>query len=77
MGDQAGTGEANSATGGDTEPSEQPGTKYVPPAAQAEGTGQVAPEAQSPQSEQRQAQADQGVEAGNGNQSNSGTVSTN
>lgn len=72
MGDQAGTGEVNSATGGDTEPSEQPGATYVPPAAQAEGTGQ-----QTPQSEQRQEQADQGVDTGDGNQSNSGTVSTN
>lgn len=75
-GNKADAVEADLATGGDTEPSEQPGATYVPPA-QAEGAGQVASDAQAPQSEQRQAQADQGVDTGDGNQSNSGTVSTN
>lgn len=51
MGDQAGTGEVNSATGGDTEPSEKPGKTYVPLVQeQAEGTGQVVPGSQAPQS---------------------------
>ena len=75
-GNKADAVEADSATGGDTEPSEKPGATYTPPA-QAEGAGQVASDAQAPQSEQRQAQADQGVDTGDGNQSNSGTVSTN
>lgn len=74
-GNKADAVEADLATGSDAEPSEQPGATYTPPV--QEQTEQVAPEAQAPQSERRQAQADQGVEAGNGNQSNSGTVSTN
>ena len=74
-GNKADAVEADLATGSDAEPSEQPGATYTPPV--QEQTEQVAPEAQAPQAEQRQAQADQGVEAGDGNQSNSGTVSTN
>lgn len=75
MGDQAGDMTSDPSQGGDTAPAEQPSETYTPPVQETES--QVADEAEQPQVEQRQEQANQGVETGDGKTTASGEVAPN
>lgn len=75
MGDQAGDMTSDPSQGGDTAPAEQPSETYTPPVQETES--QVADEAEQSQVEQRQKQANQGVETGDGKTTASGEVAPN
>lgn len=75
LGDQAGDMTSDPSQGGDTAPAEQPSETYTPPVQETES--QVADEAEQSQVEQRQKQANQGVETGDGKTTASGEVAPN